>query len=159
MIPALSGPSNSLFSDLRALGALGALCVLCVKSLSLLLPVNCELSTVNFLSGSNHENQKNQRRTSLETIRRPSRFPAAPVHHGPRRLFSSPPAQPSRRKGPPSRPRRPRLRQAPASSACTRQSAPPNGPPAPSPRKRLAESYRVHRPVMNQFPSSRQSGK
>src|SRR5712692_6020287 len=100
MIPALSGPSNSLFSDLRALGALGALCVLCVKSLSLLLPVNCELSTVNFLSGSNHENQKNQRRTSLETTRRPSRSPAAPVHHGPRRLFSPPAAQPSRRQGP-----------------------------------------------------------
>src|SRR6266478_5360875 len=42
MIPAPPGPSNSLFSDLRALCAL---CVLCVKSLSLLLPVNCRLST------------------------------------------------------------------------------------------------------------------
>src|SRR5712691_6952337 len=62
--------------------------------------MNCQLSTVNFLSGSNHENQKTQRRTNLETTRRPARSPAAPVHHGPRRLFSPPAAQPSRRQGP-----------------------------------------------------------
>src|SRR5260370_317894 len=42
----------------------------------------------------NHEKQKNQRRTNLETTRRPSRSPAAPVHHGPRHLFSPPAAQP-----------------------------------------------------------------
>src|SRR6266403_679813 len=86
------------------------LCALCVRSLPLRLPLFLCPNRPKSLPARpprraspldlNHEKQKTQRLTHLETLRRLSRPPAAPVHHGPRRLFSPPAAQPSRRKGP-----------------------------------------------------------
>src|SRR6202035_4443262 len=52
-------------------------------------------------SGPNHEKQKTERRTRLETIGRPDRAAAAPIGHRTHRLFASPAAQPPGRETPP----------------------------------------------------------
>src|SRR5882724_1771571 len=65
-----------LLCDLRAPAS-----VFSVLSLCPYFCHNCYLTTANLLSGSNHEKQKTERRTCLETIGRPPRAAAAPVGH------------------------------------------------------------------------------
>src|SRR5260370_5525461 len=82
-IPTRSGPSTSLFA-------------LVVPNLS--SPrAHPRLRALDL----NHEKQKAQRRTHLETVGRLSRPAPAPVRHRPRCLFSSCAAQPSPRQAPP----------------------------------------------------------
>src|SRR5882724_5633004 len=85
------------------------LCALCVRSLTLRLPLFLCPNRPKSLPARpprraspldlNHEKQKTQRLTHLETLRRLSHSPAAPVHHGPRGLFASPAPLPTGREG------------------------------------------------------------
>src|SRR6266436_796220 len=90
-----------LLCDLRAPASVFSVLSLCPFFACELLTDDRRLSTVNFLSGSNHEKQKTKRRTCLETIGRPPRAAPAPVGHRPYGLFASPAAQPPGRKTPP----------------------------------------------------------
>src|SRR6266700_3570929 len=119
------------------------LCALCVKSLSSLLTFNFQLSTSFFdipTLDPNHEKQKTQRRTTLETPGRRSRPAPAPL----RRIHASSGApSPRPRRSPPDRTQQSRSRDRGALAPGDSRGL-PNRPSAVAPR---------HQPRGDRFPA------